>query len=62
MKNNTAPGPDGFTVNFFKPLWHLIGGDVKEMQCRQARTMELLSNFLRASQPPLLDNIGLFVY
>lgn len=31
MKSNTAPGPNGFTVNFFKPLWHLIGGDIKEM-------------------------------
>ena len=31
MKNNTAPGPDGFTVEFFKAFWPLIRGDIKQM-------------------------------
>lgn len=31
MKNNTAPGPDGFSVEFFKAFWPLIRGDIKEM-------------------------------
>lgn len=44
MKNNTAPGPDGFTVKKFKPLWHLIGGDVKEMLC-YAGKLELWSYY-----------------
>lgn len=30
MKSNTAPCHDGFTVKFFKSLWYLIGGDIKE--------------------------------
>jgi hypothetical protein len=28
MKNNTAPGPDGFSVEFFKSFWPLIRDDV----------------------------------
>jgi hypothetical protein len=31
MKNNTAPGPDGFSVGFFKSFWPLIRDDVKKM-------------------------------
>ena len=31
MKNNTAPGPDGFSVEFFKTFWSYIRGDIKEM-------------------------------
>ena len=31
MKNNTAPGPDGFSVEFFKAFWPLIRDDIKEM-------------------------------
>ena len=31
MKNNTAPGPDGFTVEFYKAFWPSIREDVKEM-------------------------------
>lgn len=31
MRNNTAPGPDGFNVEFFKAFWPLIRGDIKEM-------------------------------
>ena len=30
MKSNTAPCHDGFTVKFFKSLWYMIGGDIKE--------------------------------
>jgi hypothetical protein len=31
MKNNTAPGPDGFSVQFFKTFWSFIRNDIKEM-------------------------------
>lgn len=31
MKNNTAPGPDGFSVEFFKTFWSSIREDIKEM-------------------------------
>ena len=30
-KNNTAPGPDGFSVEFFKEFWPLIRPLIKEM-------------------------------
>ena len=30
MKKNKAPGPDGFTVNFFIHCWDIIGGDFCE--------------------------------
>jgi hypothetical protein len=28
MKSNKAPGPDGFTANFFKASWSVVGDDV----------------------------------
>ena len=28
LKNNKAPGPDGFNVGFFKGMWHIVGEDV----------------------------------
>jgi hypothetical protein len=28
MRNNKAPGLDGFTVEFFKKAWPIVGGDV----------------------------------
>ena len=31
MKNNTAPGPHGFTVEFYKAFWPYIREVVKEM-------------------------------
>jgi hypothetical protein len=31
MKNNTAPGPDGLSVEFFKTFWSYIREDIKEM-------------------------------
>ena len=31
MKSNTAPGPNGYFVVFFKAFWPLIREDVKEM-------------------------------
>lgn len=31
MKANTAPGPDGFPVGFYKHLWSHFGGLIKEM-------------------------------
>lgn len=31
MKSNTAPGPDGFPVGFYKKLWPEFRGLIKEM-------------------------------
>jgi len=28
MKANKAPGPDGYTSDFFKVAWPVVGGDV----------------------------------
>ena len=31
MKNSTAPGPDGFSIEFFKDFWPKVREDIKEM-------------------------------
>jgi hypothetical protein len=31
MKENSAPGPNGFSVSFFKNSWEVIKGDVLKM-------------------------------
>ena len=31
LKNNKAPGPDGFPVEFYKKCWHIIKGDLLPM-------------------------------
>ena len=31
MKENSAPGPDGFSVSFYKHCWELIKGDFMMM-------------------------------
>ena len=31
MRKNTAPGPDGFSVQFYKEFWPKVKGLVKEM-------------------------------
>ena len=31
LKNNKAPGPDGFLVEFYKKCWHIIKGDLLPM-------------------------------
>ena len=31
IRNSTAPGPDGFSIEFFKSFWPVIRGDIKEM-------------------------------
>ena len=31
MKNNKAPGPDGFPAEFYKRCWHIIKGDLLPM-------------------------------
>jgi len=28
LKNNKAPGPNGFNTGFFKRMWHIVGEDV----------------------------------
>ena len=28
MKSNKAPGPDGFSAEFFKAAWHIVGKEV----------------------------------
>ena len=28
MKNNKAPGPNGFPAEFYKKCWHIIKGDL----------------------------------
>eukprot|EP00253_Pinus_taeda_P011982 PITA_11982 len=31
MKKGTAPGPDGFTVDFFQAGWHFLGKDILDL-------------------------------
>ena len=31
MKNNKAPGPDGFPAEFYKKCWGIIKGDLMPM-------------------------------
>ena len=31
MKENSAPGPDGFSVSFYKQCWEVIKGDLMNM-------------------------------
>lgn len=31
MKENSAPGPNGFSVSFFKKFWDIIKGDMASM-------------------------------
>ena len=31
MKNNKAPGPDGFPAEFYKKCWHIVKGDLLPM-------------------------------
>jgi hypothetical protein len=46
MKSNTAPCHDGFIVKFFKSLWYLIGGDIKEtLDELYAGKLELWSHY-----------------
>ena len=28
LKNNKAPGPDGYNAGFFKRMWHIVREDV----------------------------------
>eukprot|EP00253_Pinus_taeda_P024757 PITA_24757 len=31
MKKGTAPGPDGFTIEFFQACWHFLGREILEL-------------------------------
>ena len=42
LKNNKAPGLDGFNVGFFKRMWHIVGEDVINVVCSFFQTRRML--------------------
>ena len=42
MKENKAPGPNGFTINFFHSCWNLLKFDVWEMVEESCITHKIL--------------------
>jgi hypothetical protein len=57
MKNNIAPGPDGFSVEFFKAFWPLIRDDVKAMLDKlHEGSLELWSGDLTAQSQTNLEH------
>ena len=42
LKNNKAPGPDGFNAGFFKRIWHIVGEDVIKVVSSFFQTRRML--------------------
>ena len=45
LKNNKAPGPDGFNAGFFKRMWHIMGEDVIKAVSSFFQTRRMLHPF-----------------
>lgn len=48
MKKGTAPGPDGFTVDFYQAGWHFLGGEILDLveESRRNQKVGQLSTLL----------------
>jgi len=58
LKNNKAPGLDGFNAGFFKRMWHIVGEEVINAVRSFFQTRRMLkemndNNNAQTSQPPL---------
>ncbi|GJU39339.1 retrovirus-related pol polyprotein from transposon TNT 1-94 [Tanacetum coccineum] len=51
IRDDTAHGPDGFTVVFFKKVWDIVGGEVTTPN-RDSFSNELMRNYHRKRGPP----------
>eukprot|EP00253_Pinus_taeda_P033970 PITA_33970 len=44
MPNNKAPGPNGFTINFYKPCWHIVKQEVWDVVEDSRRSRSILKS------------------